>query len=234
MKLTVVGCSPAWPNPGRAHSGYLLEHDDGGRLLVDCGPGVLSRLREAEWWPAVDAIAITHTHIDHCGDLAAWLWGQLHVPPPGTQAPKLWLPPGGRDYLDHLASRFHDVFEIEEYADLTPFETAGFTVVPRRVAHYTQPTFGFRVEANGKVAAFSSDTGPTPALAELAAGADVFLCEATLDEVEPEPRGHLTAREAAAAAHAAGAHRLLLVHRPAELVTPDGLELAYDGLELQL
>ena len=233
VKLTVVGCSPAWPNPGRAHSGYLLEHD-GRRLLVDCGPGVLSRLREAEGWPSITAIAITHTHIDHCGDLAAWLWGQLHVPPAGTPAPKLWLPPGGREDLDHLASRFHDVFEIEEYADATPFETAGFTVSPVRVAHYTQPTWGFRIEAGGKVAAFSSDTGPTPALAELAADADVFLCEATLGDAEPGPRGHLTAAEAAAAATAARAHRLLLVHRPAELPTPDGLELAYDGLELQL
>ena len=172
-------------------------------------------------------------HIDHYGDLAAWLWGQLHVPPPGTPAPKLWLPPGGRDDLYHLASRFHDVFEIEEYADATPFETAGFTVSPVRVAHYTQPTWGFRIEAGGKIAAFSSDTGPTPALAELAAGADVFLCEATLDDAEAGPRGHLTAAEAAPQRRA-GARRLLLVHRPAELATPDGLELAYDGLELQL
>jgi ribonuclease BN (tRNA processing enzyme) len=233
VKLTVVGCSPAWPNPGRAHSGYLLEHDDG-RLLVDCGPGVLSRLREAEGWPVIDAIAITHTHIDHCGDLAAWLWGQLHVPPPGTPAPKLWIPPGGRDDLRHLASRFDEVFEIEEYADGSPFATAGFTVTAVRVSHYTHPTWGFRVEAGGKVAAFSSDTGPTPALTKLAAGADVFLCEATLDDGEPEPRGHLTAGEAAAAALAARAHRLLLVHRPAELATPDGLELAYDGIELEL
>jgi ribonuclease BN (tRNA processing enzyme) len=233
VKLTVVGCSPAWPNPGRAHSGYLLEHD-GGRLLVDCGPGVLSRLREAEGWPRIDSIAITHTHIDHCGDLAAWLWGQLHVPPPGTAAPKLWLPPGGRADLDHLASRFHEVFEIVEYVDATPFQTAGFSVTPVRVAHYTQPTWGFRIEAGGKVAAFSSDTGPTPALTELAADADVFLCEATLGKAEPGPRGHPTAAEAAAAAAAARAQRLLLVHRPAELPTPDGLELAYDGLELQL
>src|SRR3954452_24581425 len=70
VNLTVVGCSPAWPNPGRAHSGYLLEHE-GRRLLVDCGPGVLARLREHEPWPSVDAIAITHTHLDHCGDLVA-------------------------------------------------------------------------------------------------------------------------------------------------------------------
>jgi ribonuclease BN (tRNA processing enzyme) len=193
---------------------------------------VLSRLREAEDWPHVDAIAITHMHIDHYGDLAAWLWGQLHVPSPGASAPKLWLPPGGRDDLYHLASRFHEVFEIEEYADRAPFETAGFTVSPVRVAHYTQPTWGFRIEAGGKVAAFSADTGPTPALADLATGADVFLCEATLAAPEPGPRVHRTAAEAAEAA--AGARRLLLVHRPAELATPDGLELAYDGLELQL
>ena len=27
MRLTVVGCSPAWPNPGGAQSGYLVEHN---------------------------------------------------------------------------------------------------------------------------------------------------------------------------------------------------------------
>src|SRR5262252_1246396 len=57
VKLTVVGCSPAWPNPGGAQSGYLL--DGPGRLLLDCGPGVLARLREERTWPEIDAIAIT-------------------------------------------------------------------------------------------------------------------------------------------------------------------------------
>src|SRR5438067_1638331 len=41
MKLTVLGCSPAWPNPGGTQSGYLVEGP--GRLLLDCGPGVLAR-----------------------------------------------------------------------------------------------------------------------------------------------------------------------------------------------
>jgi len=40
--------------------------------------------------------------------------------------------------------------------------------------------------------------------------------------------------EALAAADASGARRVLLTHRPAELATPDGVELAYDGLELEL
>ena len=232
MKLTVVGCSPAWPNPGRVHSGYLLEQD-GRRLLVDCGPGVLSRLREAENWPSVDAIAITHMHLDHYGDLVAWLWGHLHVPPAGTPGPELWLPPDGRTDLERIASRFDEVFHLREYDD-APFEVAGFRVTPHAVVHYDQPTWGFRIEGGGRVVAFSADTGPTPALARLAAGADLFLCEATLDEPEPGQRGHLTAAEAAAAALEARVHRLLLVHRAVELAVPDGLELAYDGLELNL
>ncbi len=232
MKLTVVGCSPAWPNPGRAHSGYLVEHD-GGRLLVDCGPGVLSRLREAEGWPVIDAIVITHTHLDHCGDLVAWLWGQIHVPAAKEgAAPVLWLPPGGHEQLRTMASHFDEVFVIREYAARTPFTAAGLSITPHAVAHYDQPTYGLRVEAEGGVIAFSADTGPTHALVELAADADVFLCEATLEHVEPGPRGHLTAGEAGAAALDAGAHRLLLVHRPVELGVPDGFELAYDGLEL--
>ena len=45
VKLTVVGCSPAWPNPGGAQSGYLLEGP--GRLLLDCGPGVLGEAARA-------------------------------------------------------------------------------------------------------------------------------------------------------------------------------------------
>ncbi|MEX0673209.1 MAG: MBL fold metallo-hydrolase, partial [Gaiellaceae bacterium] len=71
VKLTVVGCSPAWPNPGGAQSGYLL--DGSKRLLLDCGPGVLARLREEEGWPRIDAIAITHFHLDHWGDLVPWV-----------------------------------------------------------------------------------------------------------------------------------------------------------------
>src|SRR5919202_2295863 len=58
VQLTVIGSSPAWPNPGSAQSGYLVEGP--GKLLLDCGPGVLGRLRERDGWPRVDAIVLTH------------------------------------------------------------------------------------------------------------------------------------------------------------------------------
>jgi ribonuclease BN (tRNA processing enzyme) len=232
VKLTVVGCSPAWPNPGSAHSGYLLEHD-GRRLLLDCGPGVLARLRAAEGWPRIDAIAITHFHLDHYGDLVPWLWGHLHVVANGD-APTLWLPPDGRATLERQVRQFGDVFPIKEYADGVTCEIEGFSVTPRAVRHYTEPTFGLRVEAAGTSLAYSADTGPTASLVELARDADLFLCEGTLGAPEGDLRGHLQASEAVAAALTAEAKRLILVHRGVELPTPDGLEVARDGLELEL
>jgi ribonuclease BN (tRNA processing enzyme) len=233
VKLTVVGCSPAWPNPGGAHSGYLVE-GAGGRLLLDCGPGVLSRLREREGWPVVDAIVITHLHPDHAGDLAPWLWGHLTGPARDLPVPELWLPPGGHAHLTRFATRFDEAFTVREYVPSEPFRAAGFSVTAHPVRHYDEPTFGMRVESGDAVLAYSADTGPTPALTTIARDADLFLCEATLGpEGEPGPRGHLTAAEAEEAAREAGVRRLLLVHRASELPA-DGPEVAREGLVLML
>ncbi len=62
------------------------------------------------------------------------------------------------------------------------------------------------------------------------------MCEATLldGEADGVPRGHLSAEEAIEASERAGARRLLLTHRPAELPVTDGVELAYDGYVVEL
>ncbi|HWX09892.1 MAG TPA: MBL fold metallo-hydrolase [Gaiellaceae bacterium] len=240
MKLTVVGCSPAWPNPGGAQSGYLVEGR--GRLLLDCGPGVLARLRAREAWPLVDAVVVTHFHLDHWGDIVPWVFGAAYGAGQGDGRPELWLPPGGgvtlRAFGVELAfgSRLDDVFELREYEDATPFTAGGFDVTPVRLAHYDELTFGLRVSDGTATVAYSGDTAPTSRLAELARDADLFLCEATLDESDEsgETRGHLTADEAVAAFEASGAHRLVVIHRPDELPLDPGLERAHDGLEVQL
>ena len=74
------------------------------------------------------------------------------------------------------------------------------------------------------------------ALVGLARDADLFLCEATLLQPNPEGgiRGHLAADEADAAFRASGADRLLLTHRPAERPLDERFEQAHDGLELEL
>ncbi|HET8606854.1 MAG TPA: MBL fold metallo-hydrolase [Gaiellaceae bacterium] len=241
MKLTVVGCSPAWPNPGGAQSGYLVEAEQ--RLLLDCGPGVLAKLRELdEGWPRVDAVVITHWHLDHWGDLVPWVWGTMSGPGRDGAKIELWLPPDGEARLRDFGARlgwqemWETAFALREYAEGEPFEAAGLTVTALRLPHYTLTTYGLRVANESRTLAYSGDSGPTDRLAELARDVDLFVCEATLarGDLDGEPRGHLSADEAVAAFEASGAKRLLLTHRPHELPIPDGLEQARDGLELRL
>ncbi len=73
-----------------------------------------------------------------------------------------------------------------------------------------------RVATDAHSLVYSGDTGPTEALVELAAGADLFLCEASFVEsaVNP-PNLHLTGAEAGAYAKRAGVGRLLVTHIPA-------------------
>ena len=239
MKLEIVGCSPAWPNPGGAHSGYLVE----GRLLLDCGPGVITALRgQAGAWPSVDSIVITHWHLDHWGDLVPWVWGTKFGLGQGSEPSELWIPSGGISELTAFGTRFgtpamfEDTFRLHEYVAGEPFATAGFEVTPVLVPHYGIETYALRVTDGSRTLAYSGDSAPTERLAEVARDADLFLCEATLADssLDGDPRGHLSADEAVAAFRASGAKRLLLTHRPSELPVPDGVDVAHDGLVLEL
>ena len=241
MKLTVIGSSPAWPNPGGAQSGYLVE-SDGSRLLLDCGTGVLAKLRQREGWPQVDAIVITHFHLDHWGDLVPWVWGTMYGLGRDRPRPELWVPPGGADRLAAFGTRFGtedmftEVFALREYETRDPFRVGALEVTPIQVPHYGLETFGIRIADGSSVLAYSGDSGPSPVLVDVARDADLFVCEATLEtpESESEPRGHLAAAEALDAFRSSGAKRLLVTHRPVELPVDPGLEVAYDGMELEI
>ena len=238
MKLTVVGCSPAWPNAGGAQSGYLVEGP--GSALLDCGPGVLARLRAGGGWPAPDAIVITHFHLDHWGDLVPWVWGASYLAgraePPAR--PELWVPPTGTAQLEQFGTLlgFPDMFErtfaLREYEAGVPFAAAGFEVTATQVPHYRLEAHALRVRDGETTLAYSGDSGPSDALAGVARDADLFVCEATLarGDLDGTPRGHLALDEALEAFARSGARRLLVTHRPSELPVDAGLELAYDGL----
>jgi ribonuclease BN (tRNA processing enzyme) len=212
-------------------------------VLLDCGPGVLPRLREQEGWPRMDAIVITHFHLDHWGDLVPWTFGAMFGPGRDTPQPELWLPPGGHDELAQFAEKFgvprmfSDAFASREYAEDEPFETCGLQITPVRVPHYQLQTFALRVSDGRATLAYSGDSAPSPKLAEVARDADLFLCEATLAESREGGnglRGHLSAEEAVAAFEESGARRLVIIHRPDELPVADGIERASDGDEFEL
>jgi ribonuclease BN (tRNA processing enzyme) len=81
-----------------------------------------------------------------------------------------------------------------------------------RVNHPVE-TYGVRLDHEGRVLAYSSDTAPCDSLVRLAQGADAFLCEASyLDGADNPPDLHLTGGEAGEVATKAGVGRLLLTH----------------------
>jgi ribonuclease BN (tRNA processing enzyme) len=238
VRVHVVGCSPAWPNPGGAQSGYLVE-EDSRRILLDCGPGVLPRLRKLEQWPRLDAIVITHFHLDHWGDLVPWAFGGLFGAGADQDPPELWLPHGGREIIRGLdpvlyANAILELFDVHEYEEEKPFTVAGFELVAYRMLHYALESYGLRVSDDGRTLAYSADSAPCDGLVALARDADLFLCEATLAQPEQGIRGHLTADEALEAFELSGAQRFVVIHRPDELPLPNGVERAYDGLELDV
>src|SRR3954463_12957882 len=108
MKLTVLGKSPSWQDAGGACSGYLLEDGDTA-VLIDCGNGVFSKLRQFRDYPEVDAVVPPPLHAAHFLDLVPYSYALTYAPRQqpvpvhrwsGTDhpaRPALHAPSGGRD-----------------------------------------------------------------------------------------------------------------------------------------
>ena len=225
MRLTVLGRSPARPNPGEACAGYLIE-GGGARLLVDIGPGVVAQLLRQGHPDELDAVVVSHMHPDHMLDLVTlryvYPWRSL----PREERLRVIVPPGSTEQLRDLArgagSRRHleDVFQLSEHDGRSTMSFGDLSLTPVETQHFI-PCWGFRAEADERVLAYTADTGPCDALMDLATDADLLVSEATLrsvdeDAVPPQPRGHLLPAEAGDAARVAGARRLLLTHLPVE------------------
>jgi ribonuclease BN (tRNA processing enzyme) len=214
MRLTVLGCAGSFPGPESACSAYLVEAE-GFRLLIDFGSGSLSALQRYAGIGAVDAIMLTHLHCDHMLDACTYVVVRRYAP--GGPLPPLpvYAPMGAAERISAAYSSENEpVDDVYTFYGLQPgtFPIGPFTVTADRVNHPIE-TYGVRVEHNGRVLAYSSDTAPCDALLRLAQGADLFLCEASyLDGVANPPDLHLTGGEAGEAATKADVGKLLLTH----------------------
>jgi len=215
LKLTILGCSAAYPGPGGACSGYLVE-EGATRLLVDCGTGVLSNLQRLVAIKDVTHIVISHLHADHFLDLIPYRYALTRLLHEAVH-PLLYLPPGGIEGLlkavsafDTSPTFFSDLFQIEEYNPAAALRVGDLTIEFAAVKHYI-PSYAIAISGNKRMV-YSADSGLCDGLAELAQGADLFLCEATRCQAEDGEWGHLLASETGALARRAEAKRLVLTH----------------------
>lgn len=222
VKLTVIGCSGSFPGRESTASCYLVEAPFEGRtfrLLLDLGSGSLGRLQDHIDLADIDAICLSHLHADHCFDMSGlYVYRKYH---PTGCLPKIPVyGPAGTDW--HLSNAYGTTqpngmtlpFEFRASSDGLKVAIGPFAVDFQRVPHPVE-AYATRLECDGKVLVYSGDTGPDPKLAELASGADVFLCEASfVESAQNPPNLHLTGAEAGEIAATAEVGQLLVTHIP--------------------
>jgi ribonuclease BN (tRNA processing enzyme) len=196
MQLQFVGCGDAFGSGGRFNTCFHLT----GRninALIDCGASSLvSMNRLAINRNDIGTIFLTHFHADHVGGLPFFLLEANYVLK-RKGALTIAGPPS-------LKSRYGEIMEVgfagtktlelgfplqlKELEIRKRSEIGGVQITAFHVKHDDRagPCLGFRIEAEGKVIAFSGDTEWTDTVIDIGYEADLFICEAfTRDKPVP-------------------------------------------------
>lgn len=217
LELTILGSAGSHTGAGRVCSGYLVR-SGGTSILLDAGNGATANLQRLLPLRDLDAVVVSHRHVDHCVDLVGCFYALLFDPTfQGRQLP-LYAAAEVYETLTGLLSadsamRFGDVFAHQQVGHGDHLRIGGLSLSFARNIH-PPPTVATRIEVDGQVLVYSADTAGGPELVDIARDADLFLCEATwTGDAGDWPSGiHLTARDAGAVAAEAGVSRLLLTH----------------------
>src|SRR5260370_37534799 len=172
MQLRFVGCGDALGSGGRYNP---CLHVTGERVnfLIDCGASSLPALkRQGIARDDIDLILITHFHGDHCAGLPFLLLDAQFTRRPrplviaGPEAIETRLTQVMEALFEH-SSKTKQRFDLSVVA-LKPGETQAFgavKVTPFAVVHGLSggPFLAYRVEAEGRVIAYSAETQCTAA-----------------------------------------------------------------------
>ena len=204
MKITVLGSGTSIPHPKRSSSGYWLETMSG-TLLLDCSASAIHRMTEENLdWANLDAIWISHFHLDHCGGLAPFLAGTKHSSAMNQRKKPLRI--FGPFGLKGLMARFDAVnnyrlleqpfpVEVIEIEELETFAILpGVEAVAMQTPH-TDESHALHIRNGDKTLVYSADTGFDEKIAAFASKVDLFILECTFVKDKPVKK-HLELAEA--------------------------------------
>jgi ribonuclease BN (tRNA processing enzyme) len=208
-------------------------------MLLDVSAPVVHRVAEEGLdWAGLDAVWVSHFHLDHVGGLAPFLFGTKYAAETqGRRKPLRIFGPYGTRKLLAAFDRAADYglleqpfpVEVREVAPRTSFEPlAGLTALTFSTPH-TSESLALRLDdADGSSLAYTSDTGYAESLAGFARGVDLFLMECSFFRAKPV-KLHLELEEAMSLARRAAPRRVVLSHLYSVW---DGIDLAAEAKKL--
>jgi len=259
MKLVVLGSGTSVPHPQRASAAFWLETETGS-LLLDCSGDAPHRTAQENLdWTNLDAIWISHLHLDHCGGLANFLFGIKGSPEARRRRKQLAI--FGCEGIGKLLSA---IDETNDYGLLEqPFEIAVREIAPSDVRSPTEfeifsglrartvstphkpESLAIRLtDTNGTSLVYTSDTGYSEELASFAHDVDLLILECSFRRNKPVQH-HLELVEAMRLAQLASPRKLVLTHlypewdgvdieSEAKKLWPGEVFAAFDGLRLEV
>ncbi len=221
MRVIVLGSGTAVPHPTRASSAHWLETDEG-TLLLDASAAFVHRVAQENLdWANLDAIWISHFHLDHTGGLAPFLFATRHAPQTESRRkPLLIYGPGGLQRLLRAFDEannyklFQQPFAVE-IREVSP--DAEFEILPGLRARtfstpHTSESLALRLmEESGASIAYTSDTGYAESLADFARHVELLMMECSFRTDKPRDT-HLELSDAMRLAARAEPRRVLLTH----------------------
>jgi ribonuclease BN (tRNA processing enzyme) len=242
IELQVLGSGGPELQDKRASSSYLIWRNGKALLLIDAGGGSALRFGQSgAQMQDLDAILLSHLHIDHTADLAALIKSSYFEE--RTRELVVYGPVGNPDFPStsaFIADLFDPARGVYRYlgdflhggdggyplrardVGLGPhevrkvFSNDGVSVFATPVIHGNVPALAWRVETDNHSLVFSGDTnGENGNLQRLARGADVFVAHNAVPEgVTGALRAlHMPPSEIGTIAAAAGVRQLVLSHR---------------------
>jgi ribonuclease BN (tRNA processing enzyme) len=189
-------------------------------------------------WVNLDAIWVSHFHLDHVGGLAPFLFGTKNAPQMRERR-KPMLIYGGRG-LKKLFRAFDEAYnyrlmqqpfavEIREVSPRSRFELLPGLRAETFSTPHTRESLALRLtDERGTTVVYTSDTGYTEALGVFAKGADLFMMECSFWRDKPV-KTHLELKDAMRLAHMAGPRKVLLSHLYPEW---DGVDIVAEAGKL--
>jgi ribonuclease BN (tRNA processing enzyme) len=210
LTVTVLGSSGTFPTAERAASGYLVEVD-GSYLWMDAGSGTWRNLLGHVDYPAISGVVLSHCHPDHTTDVFQAFHARKFGGPRPLDPIPLWAPQETLERLTGFIPFLDESFDMQAIAANGSFDFNGARIAFVSMAHPPE-TLGVRIDLDERTLAYSADTGRGADFDALGRNADLFICEATLQDSDELWEGHLRASQAGEIAAEIDARSLLLTH----------------------